>query len=85
MEESGFRAGTLRPLGSYCGYHRRTTVRTWVFLATDLTAESLPGDPEESIESHWMTESEIDALVRSGEFEDGFSLATWCLYKTRAV
>lgn len=84
MEEIGFRAGTLSRLGSYLVDNRRSAKMMHVFLATGLTEASLPGDPEESIETSWHTEAEIDALIRSGDIVHAHVLAAWSLYRARA-
>jgi ADP-ribose pyrophosphatase len=83
MEEAGFRAESLRPLGSYLVDNRRSTVRMHAFLATNLCEASLSGDLEEDIETLWYSESEIDALIRGGEIIHAHMLAAWSLYKAR--
>lgn len=83
MEEAGLRAGKLELLGDYLHNVRSSKARTYVFLATELKEESLPGDPEEEIEICWFEESEIEQLIMKNEIDVPDILAVWTLYKLR--
>lgn len=83
MEEAGYRAKKLTPLGDYYYDHRRSKGKMFIFLGEDLVKESLPPDPEEegAIESFWFTEKEIDDLIANNEMENSRFLSAWCLYR----
>jgi ADP-ribose pyrophosphatase YjhB (NUDIX family) len=83
-EEEGLNAKTLVPLGSYLMNHRRSSSRMYVYLATDFEEKSLPADLEEAITSRWVTEGEIDDLIRKGQISNVHVLAPWSLYKLKA-
>lgn len=83
MEEADLKAKKLTFLGSYLTNNRRGSAKMYVYLAKDLHEESRNGDLEEKIESYWFTEKEIDELIISGEFKNGYSLAAWSLYKVK--
>ena len=55
-----------------------------MYLAEDLTEAALPGDPEEQqIETVWVGEDEVDALIRSGQIVNLSILAAWAFYRAR--
>ena len=83
MEESGYRAGRLTPLGWWYLDNRRSDGKMHVFLATDLAEASLPPDPEEVIENVWMPEAELERLIHDGEIVNAFLLAAWSLYRAK--
>ncbi len=81
MEEMGLKADHLKLLGSYLINNRRSAMKMFVYLATDLIEESLNADPEENIESFWFSEDEIVRMIKNGDIINIHSLASWCLYK----
>ena len=81
MEEMGFRANKLELLGSYLINNRRSKMKMYVYVATDLVEEILDADPEEDIESFWFSEDEIVRMIKNGDIINVHSLASWCLYK----
>jgi len=81
MEEANLKANKLTLLGSYLTNNRRSDSKMYVYLAEELVEEHLDGDVEEKIDSNRLKEKEIDDLIVHGEFENGYSLAAWCLYK----
>jgi len=83
MEEMGFRANKLELLGSYLINNRRSKMKMYVYVATDLVEESLDADPEEDIESFWFSEDEIARMIKNGEIINVHTLASWCLYKNQ--
>jgi ADP-ribose pyrophosphatase len=85
MEEAGYRAGRLTLLGEYFMNPRRSDHRMLVYLAEDLVEASLPGDPEEQIEVTWVSEAEVDTLIRQGEIVNLSILAAWSLYRAHAA
>lgn len=83
MEESGLRAGKLNLLGKYLVNNRRSNSYMYVFLATDLKEKKLDGDSEENIESFWFYEKDIDRMIKEGKILNGYTLASWSLYKVK--
>jgi ADP-ribose pyrophosphatase len=83
MEEAGLMANKLELLGDYFINNRRSSMKMFAFLATDLQEKSLPGDIEEVIESFWFSEDEIVRMIKNGEIQNIHVLATWSLYKNQ--
>ncbi len=83
MEEADLRANNLIELGSYYINNRKSDQKMYVYLGSDLQAESLPGDLEEDIQSYWVSEDEIEDLIKKGEIKNYTVLAAWCLYKLK--
>jgi len=83
MEEAGLKANKLELLGSYFVNNRRSTKKTFVYLATELQEESLPGDIEEEIESFWFSEDEVTKMIQNGDIINVNLLAAWALYKSK--
>jgi len=83
MEEAGLRAGRLTHLGAFYGDNRRSDARMHVFLAEELVEERRPADAEETIESVWVAEAELDRMIAAGEVENVHRLAAWCLYRAK--
>lgn len=83
MEEMGFRANKLELLGSYLMNNRRSSMKMYLYVATDLVEESLDADPEEDIESFWFLENEISEMIKNGDIINCHALAAWCLYEIR--
>ncbi len=82
-EEAGL-AGKLKPLGWYYSNNRRSPQRQFVFLATDLRPVTAEKDAEESFEDYWLTETEVEELIRSNEIRNITALSGWTLYKLNA-
>ncbi len=83
MEEMGFKANQLELLGSYLVDNRRSNMKMYVYLATDLVKESLDADPEEDIENFWFFENEIAKMIKDGDIINVHTLASWCLYNNQ--
>lgn len=82
MEEAKYCANSLKFLGYYYAYCRRSSERTYIYLGTDLEEKSLPGDPEEEdTEIYWFSEDEIEDMIRGGEMNNTNILSIWSLYK----
>ncbi len=82
MEEVGYRANELIPLGKYLISNRRTDAYMHVFLAKNLVEQSLnSGDIEETIEKKWLLVDEIKQLIASNEIVNPHALSSWCLYE----
>lgn len=82
-EEAKVAAGKMTPIGTILLNHRLSAARNHVFLAEELTpCESVTRDKYEvGLETFWMTETEIDALIAQGEVIIASMLAVWSLYK----
>lgn len=79
-EESGYRAGRLRPLGAFFTTPGFCDERMHVFVADELTATAQALEDAEDIEVHSVTPSELDRMIAAGEVEDGKTLAVLFLY-----
>lgn len=64
MEEAGLKARNLKLLGSYLMNNRRSTMKMFVYLATDLTEKSLDADQEEDIENFWFPEDFVGSILK---------------------
>lgn len=78
-EEVGYRAGRLTPLGGFFLAPGYDTEYQYVFLAEDLTPETLPGDDDEVIEVTPLRIDEALAKADRGEIEDAKTLAALLL------
>ncbi len=74
-EESGYRAGALRPLTTIYTTPGFTDERIHLFLAHDLDEREHHREPDEFMEVHRVRWSDVLARVRSGEIDDGKTLA----------
>ncbi len=83
-EETGYAAETWTPMISYWPSPGFCAEKMNLFLATNLTAgEATPMD-DEQIEARWFTREEIEAMIHSGEMQDGKTLIAflhWIAYK----
>jgi 8-oxo-dGTP pyrophosphatase MutT (NUDIX family) len=80
-EETGLRAGSLRRLGRLYASYGFCSQSFEVFLATDLRE----GEPsrevsEQDMVHRWVSDAEIRAMLRSGEFPDSHSCASFALF-----
>lgn len=82
-EESGLQ-GTLSLLGWFYVDNRRSRRKMFVYEATDLTPAKSEKDQEELFEEYWLTETEIDNLIRSNEICNYSTLAGWALYRAKS-
>ncbi len=85
MEEIGLRAEQLALIGAYHPNHRMSDEWIYVFLgAQPVPATADTNDPYEcEITPYWLTEAEIDNLIRQGEIVNGPMLSAWAMYKAR--
>ena len=80
-EETGFTAGTLRPL---CRFYTSPGVMTeliYAFVATELTEGQQHLSSDEKISVEIMSFEEIDHLIRIGKIMDAKTLATFLYYQ----
>ena len=71
QEETGFKPGKLHHLGGIHAAPGYTTEFIHLFVATDLTPSTLPGDDDEFIEVVPVSVSEALRLIDSGQIQDG--------------
>ena len=80
-EETGFVAGTLRPL---CRFYTTPGILTELmhaFIATDLCEREQKLSSDEKIQVEIMSFEEIDHAMRTGKIMDGKTLATLLYYQ----
>lgn len=78
-EESGFRAGSMTPLGGSWVAPGYSTEFTHAFLARNLTRDPLPQDMGEDIHTVTVPLAEVPDLIRSGELQDQMTIAIYCM------
>jgi ADP-ribose pyrophosphatase len=82
MEEVGYLPSNLQYLRYFYNNDRRNNMKTIIYLASQLTEQKLEGDYEESIETKWVSEMEIDQMIKDNKIRHGASLAAWAMYKS---
>lgn len=83
QEEAGLRGG-LEELGWFYYNNRRSDAKMHVFLATNLTPTAKNHDLEEEFEDFWLSEEQIDKMIKSQEIVNITLIAGWLLYKNNA-
>jgi 8-oxo-dGTP pyrophosphatase MutT (NUDIX family) len=79
-EETGLVAGRLEPLGVLDVAPGMSAQRGRVYLATDLVADTPEREhTEQDMRSAWFTRTELDRMLRDGEFCDAQSVAAYAL------
>ena len=78
LEETGWRPGPLRELGSYFPMNGRCDQRFHVFAADGAERVGEPSDPAEAERIEWVPETRVRRLLRDGSVTDGFSLVALC-------
>lgn len=73
-EETGYRAGTMRPLAVFHTAPGFCDERLHLFAASDLVAGEQDLDPGEQLEPWVVTREDARALIRDGEIEDAKTL-----------
>ncbi|MFA5864261.1 MAG: NUDIX hydrolase [Phycisphaerae bacterium] len=80
-EETGFIAGTLRPLCRFYSSPGITNELLHAFVATDLKPGTQHLSNDEKIQVEILTFDQIDHAIRIGKIMDGKTLATILYYK----
>src|SRR5450759_354355 len=80
LEETGWRPGPLSLLFSYFPSIGLMDQRLNVFLAAGAEHVGEPLDSSESDRVEWIAISELPALIRQGEIQDGYSLTALLWY-----
>lgn len=83
-EEVGLK-GNLEFVGSYYSNNRRSSAKMHLFVATDTTEVPTNHDPEEFFEHEWLTLSQIDKMVSSGEIQNVHLLAALTLVRNKLL
>lgn len=83
MEETGFDAGSIQPVGEFNPYNGVTDEFCRVFVAQDLRPVNVGHDESEEFEQVRLTPREVDEMIRSGRIWDGMSLAAWARARHR--
>lgn len=81
QEEIGYEAGRLDFLGELRPFSKYLTVRTFVYLARDLTTGRLKGDEDYAISVERVLLAEFESLITAGRLLDARVIAA--LYMTR--
>jgi 8-oxo-dGTP pyrophosphatase MutT (NUDIX family) len=81
LEEAGFQAKELIPIGWFNPMNGATDEECYVFIARGLTAASAHPESSEEFEPVMVTPAELDAMIRKGEIWDGMTLAAYALYR----
>jgi ADP-ribose pyrophosphatase len=80
-EEIGMAPGTLERLGGFFLAPGYSSEYSHIYLATGLTPAPLPADEDEDLRVERLTLAQVDAQIRSGEIQDGKTLAALYLYR----
>jgi ADP-ribose pyrophosphatase len=84
VEESGYTAPKLELIGSYYHDNRRSNAKMYVYLATDaVSCEKIGGDPQEFIESFWMSLAILSKSIADGTIDNLTVLAAWAFFAAR--
>lgn len=81
VEECGYRAGRIEPLGEFFTSPGFADERMRVYLATGLEAVERQLEPGEEIEVFSATPLEVEAMIRDGRIEDGKTIAAWARWR----
>lgn len=74
-EETGMSAGMTELIGEFYLAPGYSTERMYIYLATDLHPDPLPGDEDEFITVKRIKLSEVPAMISQGRIQDAKSLA----------
>lgn len=74
-EEIGMSAATLKMIGQFFLAPGYSTELMYIYLATDLHPDPLPGDEDEFITVKTITMSEVPEMISQGVIQDAKSLA----------
>lgn len=76
-EESGFRAGSMVPLGGSWVAPGYSNEFTYAFIARNLTPDPLPQDAGEDIHVTMVPVNDVPRLIRDGELQDQMTIAIY--------
>lgn len=81
LEETGYLAGRLKSLGHFYASPGVLTEKLYAFAAYDLEPRAQALDEGEEIELTPMTRDEAVDLIRTGDIQDGKTIATLLMYE----
>ena len=81
LEETGFIAGRLKPIGNFFSSPGVLTEKLFAFVAYDLEPSQTNLDEGEEIETVPMPLSRAMEMIRVGEIHDGKTIATLLLFE----
>lgn len=83
-EETGYRAGTLTPIGSFYSSPGVMTEKLHVYLAENLVEDEAALEDDEDITLAPLTMDDLLAAIDDGTLEDGKSIAALLLHQRHA-
>lgn len=81
LEEAGYKARELIPLGWFNPMNGASDEECYVFLARGLTAAEAHPEVSEEFEPVMVTQAELESLIAVGKIWDGMTLAAYALYR----
>ncbi len=76
-EETGFRAGTMKPIGGSWVAPGYSGEFTHAFVAYNLTPDPLPQDTGEDIHTVMTSFADLPRMIREGEMQDQMTIAVY--------
>lgn len=74
-EECDLVASSCEVIGSFLMDNRRSDIKQYVVLCTDLHQKPGQRDDEEFIEMHWVSPAKLPTMIESGELHQAYMLA----------
>ncbi len=84
LEEAGFLANELIPIGWFNPMNGASDEECYVFIARGLTAANAHPESSEEFEPRMVTRDELNTLIANGEIWDGMTLAAYALYRNHS-
>jgi ADP-ribose pyrophosphatase len=81
LSEEANIGGDLKEIGWFYVDNRRKSSKMHIFVAENLIEAKGLKDEEEELEDFWLTEKEIDDLIKNQELVIYSALASWAIYK----
>ena len=75
QEEIGFAANTLSFLGEIRPFSKYLTVKTFVFVGSDLVPSQRAGDEDHEIQKHVIARDDLLGLIQNGKINDARVIA----------
>jgi ADP-ribose pyrophosphatase len=82
-EETGFRARSLVPLGTYYGSAGQSGAVFYAFLARNLIQGTQHLDQGEFVEHEFVTRKKVQSMIRTGVIRDSHFMVVYLLYSMR--
>lgn len=84
-EEAGFDSADLKQVGTFNPYNGITNEMCRVYVARKLHNVPPQPDSTEEFEHVYLSPSQIDERIRSGEIWDGMTIAAWAIARPMIV